>query len=216
MSRPLEWYLTWPVIIIAGFVFFPLALLLVWLRARVDQNLQLASGGCLLGLGGLFCLLGLLGLASVLSEPGEPGCGLFFAVLFLLGGAGSLLLGMQLGRQAQRTKRYVDLIVNGGHTSVDAVASALGRSDIQQVQRELQPILGGALLPGYSLDPASRRILRPQVQPAGGVAGVLQQIQGTGPRRVAFTCQACGANNEGLSIDGLVRCDFCEKAQPAT
>ncbi|MBI2190883.1 MAG: hypothetical protein HYU36_02715 [Planctomycetes bacterium] len=101
----------------------------------------------------------------------------------------------------KRRNQYVKLIRDQNHSSADRIASILNLSDINLVMSEIQSVIDDGLLPGYSLDPATRVISKVS-------SGSESMIQAKEP--VVFTCKSCGANNSVIATGGIVKCEFCD------
>ena len=206
MQQDLEWYQKWPVIIIAFFFCWPAGLIMLFSRLKNDRSAAIGGGRVFKIIGwALTVLFGIGTLANLTNGNIGPAvmCGIFLA-----GGLALLKKGRDLISQSERTRRYIELVVNQQHTSIDNIASLTQRTDILNVQSEIQTIIDGGFLPGFRLNPSTRMIERPQKAAPAAAAGAAPAVM------VSFTCHTCGANNEGFpGSDGVVRCEFCDTAK---
>ena len=116
-------------------------------------------------------------------------------------------------KATKTTRRYIELVVNQGHDSVDSIASILNRNDINKVSREIQSVIDGGFLPGFRLDPDTRMISRAVREAIPVAVAAAAAVPGAQTRQVAFTCKACGANNNLTAVEGQpVCCEYCDTA----
>ena len=206
----------WPVILLALVFFFPLGLVLLVLRIRSDRGAALVIGSILafIGWGGVafFGLFGCIGFSMAGHEERGPIVAGLGVILFGFSALG--FIGSRLKARGNRVRRFVQLIINQGQTSIAAMAQILGRRDVDGVTRELQAVIDGGYLPGVGIDYQSYTVQRTAPRPAvvfqpPPLPGSPQRPMPAG--QVTFTCRACGANNAVSVVPGMApRCEYCD------
>jgi hypothetical protein len=205
----------WPVILLALVFFFPIGIVLLIMRILGDRGAALVMGSILafVGWGGffLFGLLGGIGFAQAQSQRGPIACGIS---VFLLGFALLGVLGSKLKARGSRVRRFVQLVINQGQTSIASMTQILGRADMPGVARELQQVIDSGYLPGVGIDYQTYTVQRSGMRPDGFQPPPLPGVvPGRAPAggQVTFTCRACGANNAVSVTPGVApRCEYCD------
>jgi hypothetical protein len=199
--QPVPGYLSWPVIVLAFFLFLPVGLILLGVRLSQDRASQMAMGTLLMVAGGLtflfFIAVGCVGFASK-DEEGRIGA-LIICFAFAAGGLYIAAKGAALRRKRDRVRHYLNLIVNQGLTRVDEIAIASGRADFSKVMAEIQKLIQEGFLPGYRLDVPERLVIH-------------FASHAHTPEEIGFACQSCGAKNMILARGTYVRCEYCGTA----
>lgn len=207
------WYYSWPVIIIAFIVFWPVGLALLILRntgnkhsvflGSTDKKKYIIAGIVLI----------VLGIASYSNHSG------FMGTLYLFGGIAIILYANVLVRKSQRNRMYIDLIVNNNETSLDKIASACN-VQYDTALKELKTLVSFNILKNASIDEMARTITIVKDQPvpqnqgftqfvndvtAGFTAGTVQ----AGATPVSCACSGCGAKVVVMPGQTVV-CEYCD------
>lgn len=205
-QKTLGCLLSWPVIIIIFFVFSPIGFVLLILRLRQDLATSMSFGRTLMGFGGIVAFISGIGILSGLAA--DSGFPVLFALPFFIGGVAVAWKGLQLTFEGSTTRRYIDLIVNQRQRSVNNIARILAPTTPETVAKEVQRLIDRGFLRGFSLDPQSGIITKLDRPPSLPPAHAPRDAAPARPS--AFTCKACGANNEVTTPSGPVRCEYCE------
>ncbi len=166
------------------------------------------TGKLILVVGWLICgLFALTAVVGPFTDNSNDGIGSIIAteiacIAFAIGGYFLSRYGKKLQEPALRAQKYIEMIVIREMSSIDNIASELGLSDLNQVMNEIQQTIYTNHLSGYSVDRQLRIISRSRTQEKKQSSANIQ--------RLSFKCAACGANNEGVSASGAVRCEYCE------
>ena len=198
----------WPAVIVLLIFFWPAGLVLLGLKLKGDRAKQMEIGPTLSVAGRIICAVFTLALGFSLFPAGnaeaKPGARPVL-VLFLLGGIVLARKGASLSRRRALVQQYIGLIINQGHTSIEAIATILNRSDVPAVMAEIAELIADGFLPGYRIDPGARTVSGSNFNQAGS-------SQPPGPHRVAFMCHSCGANNVVLTAESFASCAYCGTA----
>jgi hypothetical protein len=211
-NRP--WYLSGWAIVIGLLFFWPLGLLLALVRVKKDRSfhkfaaraMRLAAYSLLLSCGGALLFL-IFDLRSTDDVSGDLG-GIIFSTMFSAGAIVLLTKGSQILAGLKRRQALIDQIVNQRITSIDEIASRI-RKDAGETLYDIQEMAQGGFLPGYQIDPETRRVWRPAPAappPMPGATG------GAAPELVQFTCTGCGARNQVRKNGSRAVCEYCDVA----
>ena len=204
------WYLTWPVIIIAFLFFWPLAIVLIYLRTQKSKGGAFAAASnkkIYMVLGAILIFLGL----------GSFGDSTMMALFLIAGGVAMIYYANTLAKKASRNKIYIDMIVNQGETSIDKIASMLNvKSDI--VVKELETMQTLGILKGASINYQTRSITVQRAQnTVNQVSGMVNSITNSvldaasnnATSMVQTACPGCGAKYTGQQ-GTTCTCDYCD------
>ena len=208
------WYYSWPVIIIAFIVFWPVGLALLILRntgnkhsvflGSTDKRKYIIAGVVLI----------VLAIVSFSNHSGTMG------VLYLAGGIALIAYANVLVRKSQRNRMYIDLIVNNNETSLDKIAS-MCNVQYDTVVKELKSLITFNVLKNASIDEMNRTItinrVQPQPQPQQQLsqfvndvtAGFTSAVAAEQAAPVACTCSGCGAKVV-VQPGQTVICEYCD------
>lgn len=203
------WYYSWPVIIIAFIVFWPVGLILLILRntgnkqsvflGSTDKKKYVIAGIVLI----------VLAITSFSKSNGTMG------VIYLAGGIALIAYANVLVRKSQRNRQYIDLIVNNNETSLDKIASVCN-VQYDTAVKELKSLITFNVLKNATINEADRTITMVQQQPqqqtvtqfvndvAAGFTGASEQAA-----PVSCTCPGCGAKVV-VRPGQTVVCEYCD------
>ena len=215
---------TWG-IVLAFIIFWPVGILLLFLRIATDRSATMKSGigkaisvvsYVLLGFAGIFLLMAIFSDTSML----------FAAVLFGVGGILVNNFARNMKKAGLRYKRYIDLVVNRNMTSIQSIANDTG-VDYNTAVIDLQKMIQLGYFTGAQLDPTRGTIFlggQPVMQQtAYGAQGIAQQVaQAFNPafqqQQQSFAqqqaqvavkaCPSCGANGR-VTAGQAAECEYC-------
>lgn len=210
------WYLSWPAIIIAFLVFWPVAIVLIYLKTKNSKSGAFAAASnkkVYMVLGAVLIVLGI----------GRIGDSFLGALFFILGGAALIYYSNTLAKKAVRNKQYIDMIVNQGETSVDKIASVLNvKYDVALSELKTMQTLG--ILKGATINEQTHSISVDKVKNVAGeisnmVDSVTEALTGAASNdaasaqqlSVSQACPGCGAKYTGAKGSTVV-CDYCDTA----
>lgn len=207
------WYLTWPVIIVAFFVFWPAALILIYLRTKNSKQGMFAAATnkkVYIVVGAILIVIGITNIGDSFGT----------ALFFIVGGGAIIYYANSLAKKASRNKSYINLIVNQGETSIDKIASQLNvKYDV--ALRELKTLQTLGVLKGVSVDESQHNLVLEKAKSsvseiADMVNSVTNVITGASSvdaaetkKTVQMACPGCGAKYTGTEGSTQV-CDYCD------
>ena len=207
------WYLTWPVIIIAFFIFWPGAIVLIYLRTKQTKQGAFAAASnkkvyMLIG-----AVLIIIGLCNIGDSFGT-------AFFFIVGGGVLIYYANTLAKKASRNRSYIDMIINQGETSIDKIAATLNvKYDV--AVKELKTMQSIGILKGVTINEGTHSVALMQVRNttndlASMVNSVAEAFTGVGSveaatpqKMVQAVCPGCGAKYTGPEGSTQV-CDYCD------
>lgn len=205
---------SWPVIILALIIFWPVGLFLIIRRFSIDKKAAISAGSKgLKGLGIGLAIFGALGFIGCVSDPETTG-GAVVAFFFIIGGIALVRKAKKLSKEAESTKQYLAIIVNGNVRQLDSIAAATGKP-YDVVKAEIQKMIKNGYLQNAYINENTREVVLPVATPATpatpaapGFTNLLQYTAApTQPQSRIVSCPCCGANN---TIYGAgAECEYC-------
>lgn len=193
------WY-SWPTIIIALCLFWPVGLFLLIKRVSIDKKATLIMGK-LLGVLAVICYcIAVLGVVVCISEgfSGEDvSVMLFFAVLGVVLNA----VAKKVKANEENAKQYLAIIVNGNVRQLDMIATTTAKS-YDRVRKEIEELIKKGYLKEMYIDENLRAVIVPEDKPFAPNAAGTAQVQ---PKVVH--CPNCGANSTIYGDIG--ECEYC-------
>lgn len=115
------WY-SWPVIILALCLFWPVGVFLIIKRVSTDRKTAMGAGKLIGGLGIAFYCIAVLGLLVCITDgfAGED-----VVMILFFGAAGFALrkVAKKIKTRAEDVKQYLSIIVNGNVRQLDTIVS---------------------------------------------------------------------------------------------
>lgn len=197
------WY-SWPVIILALFIFWPVGIFLLIKRISADRKMAMSTGGKgMKGLGiGLFAF-GAIGFIGCASDFDFGGC--VVALFFVLGGLALIIKAKKLGKEAESMKQYLSIIVNGNVRSLDAISSTTGKS-YDVVRNDIENMINKGYLKNAYINEGTREVVLPDINVYSNTE-TGESVVTTNVTKRVVACPCCGANN---TIAGEIgECEYC-------
>lgn len=215
------WYLTWPAIIVAFFLFWPAAIYLIYLRTKNSKGDVFAAATnkkVYMVIGVLLIIMGL----------GSIGDSVLMGLFMIVGGAAVIYYANTLAKKASRNKSYIDMIVNQGETSIDKIASVLNvKYDVALKELQTMKTLGvlkNATINEMTHTVAVEKGVTTQNNLQGNIQNSFTQISGAmngvtdaltnaastdAATTVSSACPGCGAKYTGAQ-GSTITCDYCD------
>lgn len=208
-NNQLPWYCQWWAIVVAFIVFWPAGIALFILRNNQSkQSIFLGTTDkkkyILIGVG-----LILIGIFYMMRHHGWLG---FFMVV---GGVALIICAERFKIKSERNRRYIELIVNQGETSLDKIAS-MCNVQYDVAVKEINYLISMRVLKNARLDNMMRTIeIAKVVSTVINSNNVINQgspSMSASPRQVVnvtCTCKGCGAKMV-LPKGTTALCEYCD------
>ena len=206
-NSEIKWFYSWMVIAIALVCFWPIGILLILGRSKVDRKLsfritKLLNIVAIVWLGFVVIIL--------LTNPSDSdlmlGC-IVLAIPSIL----VLVHSKKQKKKTEATKKYIDVIVNGGERQLDNIASAVGVT-YDVACKQVQKLIDDGYFKNMYLNTNERTVIvnNPKtempVQTSAEITLEQKVVAQQQPARVV-KCTTCGANNTIYGETG--ECEYC-------
>lgn len=195
---------SWPVIILALCIFWPVGIFLIIKRVSVDKKTAMGAGKLIGGIGiASYCIAG-IGFIACLSDgfgSDDIGMILFFGI------AGFVLqkVSQKIKREAEDVKKYLSVIVNGNERQIDVIASSMGKS-YDVAKNDIQKMISKGYLKNAYINEGTREVVLPNNNIQEQV-GTMTNTTANNVTTKIVACPCCGANNTIMGDMG--ECEYC-------
>lgn len=198
------WY-SWPVIILALCLFWPVGVFLIIKRVSTDRKTAMGAAKLIGGLGIASYCIAAIGLLASISDGFE---GEDVIMILFFGAAGFALrkVAKKIKEDAENVRQYLSIIVNGNVCQLDAIASTTGKS-YDVVHKDMKKMIDKGYLKNAYIDEGMREIVLPNSTPAPQNNINVAAANAVPVQSKIVACPCCGANN---TIHGdLGECEYC-------
>lgn len=206
-SSPSNKGLSWTVIVIIFIFFWPLGIYLVCKKIDLDKKASLNSGRILVIIGWILLVLGVFYIIGSIAEPTITAGQVFSGLLLFVGGGIALIVvGRRNKRNAQKYKKYIDMVVNQNIKDIDTIACVMNLP-YEVVKSDLQNMIDKEYFLNAYIDESKGEIIivhkQRQDYNKEANANFNSNVQ-----MVVVTCKGCGAKNKILQ-GSVGECEFC-------
>lgn len=200
MSELQEKLISWPAIIIALIVFWPIGCVLLYMRS-ISKVGKLKSNIILLIIISIFCCLMTLAGVSITVEDlnKDLGINIFVIILFLSGAITSTVFAIKLSKKYKCYKKYVEKIGARLKISIDELAHQTGDS-IETTIENISGAIQYKMIDAY-INEDNDIIINNQLQ--DDLDDMEEELE-----IITIQCKNCGATNKYI-IGEENRCEFC-------
>lgn len=198
--------LSWPVIVIAFIIFWPVGLGLLIMRMNSDKVLLLQSGRLLSFLSWISALFVFVGITANLDE-GYDSLDIGLIGFFLIAAVVLNLIGRRLKKKGLKYKKYIDLVVNSGIIQIEILSNIMLKP-YKEVYSDIEDMIEkGYFKRTYINDKHEIVIVKSNVNSAtaDSVSTKIDEVVNT---MIVVRCSACGANNE-VALNNVSECEYC-------
>lgn len=197
---------SWPVIIIALCLFWPVAVFLIIKRVRIDKKAALTVGRIIGFVSGFSFFMAFLGIFVCISD-GFPKEDIIATLFFAAAGFVLNRLSKKLKGDAERVKQYLAVIINENVHKLDDIAEKTGRS-YETVKNDIEAMIQKGYLLNAYIDENLREVVLSGSARVKSEITVDDNIQpDEAPVTRVVTCRCCGANNTISGTSG--ECEYC-------
>ena len=198
---------SWPVIILALFIFWPVGVFLIVKRVTTDRRTAMGAGK-LIGVLGV-CVYAFAALCLFAGcVAGDYGMAIAIALMFGAAGFALKKISKKIITSANDVKQYLAVIVNGNVRQLDAIAAAVGKP-YDVVRRDIGKMIDQGYLRNAYINEGMRELVLPVNAPAPNraYANPNPNANAAPVQTRVVACPCCGANN---TIAGnLGECEYC-------
>ena len=223
-QRPVKQTFGWPIVIIALILFWPVGLILLFVKLANDRSASFGSGaGAIRVIGGILIFFAFIALAFTFDAGGPVG--IVFLLVFLIPGILLMKKGGTVKKTGNINRRYIDMIVNNKVRDLDELARRM-QVPKQRVINDVQSLINRGMLGRARLNLNTEVIQfpRPKPRPTQQQRRDPQQVpneyqtraqpQFAKPQRAperfepkTIRCKSCSANNWVEELPA--RCEYC-------
>ena len=198
---------SWPVIILALCVFWPVGLYLIIKRTSLDKTAVMnPSSGKGLNITAIILIV-FGGIGVICSFSPFDFVSLVLFLFFIAGGVILLNKAKKLKTEGESIKKYLSIIVNGGERHLDSLSAATGKQ-YDVVKNDVQKMIDKGFLKNAYINENTREIVLTSA--ASAASNAAQAADGAAPSATQtriIACPCCGANN---TVSGaLGECEYC-------
>lgn len=195
---------SWPVIILALCIFWPVGIFLIIKRVSVDKKTAMGAGKLIGGIGiASYCIAGIGFIACLSDGFGSDDIGMI--LFFGIAGFALQKVSQKIKREAEDVKKYLSVIVNGNERQIDVIASSMGKSyDVSK--NDIQKLISKGYLKNAYINEGTREIVLPNNNIQEQVGTTTNTTANNVTTKIA-ACPCCGANNTIMGDMG--ECEYC-------
>lgn len=194
---------SWPVIILALCIFWPVGIFLIIKRVSIDKKTAMGAGKLIGGIGiASYCIAGIGFIACLSDGFGSDDIGMI--LFFGIAGFALQKVSQKIKREAEDVKKYLSVIVNGNERQIDVIASSMGKS-YDMAKNDIQKLINKGYLKNAYINEGTREIVLPNIiqEQSGDMANTSSAHVET----KIISCPCCGANNTISGETG--ECEYC-------
>jgi len=194
-------------IIFCFIIFWPVGLLLLFIRLGSDRTAAIKSAWIISAVSYVMLIIGSALLIAAIADVYGV---IMPAIALLIGGVVLNRVARQTRVRSDRYKSYIALIVNQGVASIDVIAQAVGQP-YEAAVADLQKMITAGYFAGAFIDYQQRLILLAHSAPGPYItvpSSSLSAFTAAPPQTKTVTCSSCGANN-AITIGSFTECEYC-------
>lgn len=196
---------SWPVIILALCIFWPVGLFLLIKRVSIDKKVAMTVGKLVGGLGIASYVIAILGLVVCLGE-GFDSTDITMILFFGIAGFVLRRVAKKIKTEAESVKQYLAIIINGNVRQLDNIAATTGKS-YDVVKADVQKMINKGYLKNAYINESTREVVLPTATPTAATSPIQSADAPAQPQAKIVACPCCGANNTIYGATG--ECEYC-------
>lgn len=194
---------SWPVIILALCIFWPVGIFLIIKRVSVDKKTAMGAGKLIGGIGiASYCIAGIGFIACLSDGFGSDDIGMI--LFFGIAGFALQKVSQKIKREAEDVKKYLSVIVNGNERQIDVIASSMGKS-YDVAKNDIQKLINKGYLKNTYINEGTREIVLPNI--IQEQTGDMMNTSSVNVETKIIACPCCGANN--TIVGDMGECEYC-------
>ena len=199
---------SWGVVIIAIILFWPIGFYLLFKKLLGDKSAVMHNskvigviGYIMAFLGFVYVIMGITG-ESIEGTAETRITAVVFGIFFVIGGVILIRKSKKMRINAEKYRKYINIVINGNVTAVENIAAAVPVS-YEEAVMDLQKMIDIGFFKGAYIDNSTHEIVLPKVN----TCNPKQNLHESGGEQIVL-CNCCGAQNR--VIPGRVsECEYC-------
>ncbi len=196
---------SWPVIILALCLFWPVGIFLTIKRVGMDKKAALSVGKMIGIAGGFSYAIAIVGFIGYFPDEFTSE-DISLIIFFCLAGFVLRKVAKKIKNDAESVKQYLAIIVNGNVRQLDNIAATTGKS-YEVVRTEVQKMIQKGYLKNAYIDESTREVVLPNNRPVETTATYNNVSSDEKHVTKIVVCPCCGANNTIVGESG--ECEYC-------
>jgi len=193
--------ISWVWVVIAFILFWPVGVVLLLVKLSGDRSAAMRSGRNMVTLSYVLIGIGIICLIAMIGGGLDMVIALFTPMLLFGGGGIALyIIGRRTAATSERYKKYINVIINQGETSIDNIAAAVGVPYATAVE-DLQKMINRGYLTGMFINIGLRSVVMARVAEPRADGLIIGQER-------LLVCGSCGANNKTV-VGKISECEYC-------
>ena len=207
---------SWPVIIFATILFWPVGLFLLITRVAKDKKTTLISSKifklleiAMFVMAGFFALCFAICLTDLSDPSNKDIFPMFigFTLIFVIGGLALRKQAKKTEAKAKKVKQYLAVVINGNARKLDNIASTVCKP-YDVVKDDISKMISDGYFKNAFIDEGTREIVLPQDRKSVIVEENAEVIVQEKVAVKTVSCPCCGANNTISGNTGV--CEYCD------
>lgn len=207
---------SWGIIILALIIFWPVGLFLLYRKLSGDKVAALKNSKILNILGWVFAAFAVIYVimaitGNIETKDGSSVVGPLIVALVFYGGGGAFMIATakKMKINADKLKKYIEIVINNNQTSIDNIAAAVPVR-YEEAMKDLQKMIDNGYFENAYIDVSEREIVLTNKKTEREYPTSNVQMDGhiNKPQIKVVVCRSCGANNK--VVKGQVsECEYC-------
>ena len=195
---------SWPIIIIALILFWPVGILLIVWRATKDRKTAMRAGKLLSVLGFVSYVFAAIMVIGGIAD-GFDGSVFACMIFFIVAGLVLQYVGKRIKRSAEDIRKYLAVIINGNERQLESIAASTGKT-YEVVHDDIKKMINKGYFKDAYIDEGLRELVLPEKTPESQNTSTTDKTMNQNHVKVV-ACSCCGANNTVYGTVG--ECEYC-------
>ncbi len=191
---------SYPSIIMAAFIFWPVAVLLIYNRNKAAMQLGLSTSK-IARISAYICFMFVLAGIVTFMDGGFGGEDYGYMLFFIAGVIILFMLSNKIKDKVKRYEKYV-AIINGNEVIIDNIAVAMSLS-LEEVRKDIQTMIDGGYFIGAYINDSTNEIILPKNKFSMDDEGTKEDTT----QSTVVVCKCCGAQNKVTKNEA--ECEYC-------
>ena len=186
---------TWPVIIIAIILFWPVGIYLIYKRTQINRKTILTTGKGV-RIASYVCFFMIFCGIVFFVDRGWDLSDIVLALFFLVAGVVLFMTSKKLSVKAEKYRKYIAIVINGGECNLVRIAE-IANLTVREVREDIDDMISSGYFQGAYIDERENELVIPSQKPNNEYY-----------KPNVVVCKCCGARN---IVKGSVgRCEYCD------